>query len=81
MNTAGFQVMVKPGGSMQHRLRLSLLLCKEHLYSEGRHRLSDAMSENYVRQVLEGPGEVSLAWQGGRPTLLGFEFYHLKYSR
>lgn len=74
----GFHVMVKPGGSACNiDCDYCYFLSKQQLYPDGRHRMSDAMLENYVRQMLQsqGPGDVSLAWQGGEPTLLGIEFY------
>jgi uncharacterized protein len=78
MSTAGFHVMVKPGGSACNiDCDYCYFLSKQQLYPEGRHRMSDALLESYIRQMLEcqGDGEVSLAWQGGEPTLLGIEFY------
>ena len=40
-------------------------------------RMSDELLDTYIRQYIErqdGP-EVSFAWQGGEPTLLGVEFF------
>lgn len=78
MSAAGFHVMVKPGGSLCNiDCDYCYFLSKQQLYSVGRHRMSEATLESYVRQMLEshGTGEVNFAWQGGEPTLLGIEFY------
>lgn len=51
--------------------------------------MSDELLENYIRQLIEaqqGP-EVTIAWQGGEPTLMGLDFfrravvYGKKYAR
>ena len=50
---------------------------KEALYPGDRFRMSDLTLERYVRQVIEaqtGP-EVTIAWQGGEPTLMGVDFF------
>ncbi len=39
--------------------------------------MSDELLENYIRQLIEaqqGP-EVTIAWQGGEPTLMGLDFF------
>ena len=51
-------------------------LSKEALYLGDRFRMGDDLLEQYVRQVIEaqaGP-QVTVAWQGGEPTLMGVEF-------
>ena len=50
---------------------------KEAPYPGDRFRMSDLTLERYVRQVIEaqtGP-EVTIAWQGGEPTLMGVDFF------
>ena len=38
--------------------------------------MSPAIQEELIRQVMQQSGEsVSLAWQGGEPTLMGLDFY------
>lgn len=40
------------------------------------HRMSPAVQEELIRQVMQQSGDnVSLAWQGGEPTLMGLDFY------
>lgn len=51
---------------------------KETLYPEkSNFRMSDEVLENYIKSYIESqPGqEVSFAWQGGEPTLLGVKFF------
>jgi len=52
-------------------------LSKEALYPGDRFRMSDEMLERYVRQVIESQDdpEVTVAWQGGEPTLMGVDFF------
>ncbi len=77
-----FQVMTKPIGP---RCNIACKYCyyleKEQLYpDEKRFRMSDAVLERYVRdliaaEVKAGQREVLFAWQGGEPTLLGVDFF------
>jgi len=40
------------------------------------HRMNPAVQEELIRQVMQQSGDnVSLAWQGGEPTLMGLDFY------
>jgi len=50
---------------------------KIELFPEpGRHRMSDEVLEELVRQVMSQGGEqVVFTWQGGEPTLMGLPFY------
>ncbi|MGA1820634.1 MAG: radical SAM protein, partial [Thermoplasmatota archaeon] len=47
------------------------------LYPDEKHRMSDATLEVYIRQLLESHRlpEVTVAWQGGEPTLMGLDFF------
>ncbi len=47
------------------------------LYPGDSFRMSGELLETYLRQLLEAQpdGEVSVAWQGGEPTLMGLEFF------
>ncbi len=74
-----FHVLAKPTGSL---CNLACSYCfyleKAHLYPDAKiFRMSDEVLERYVRDYIAAqPGQnVSFAWQGGEPTLLGVEFY------
>lgn len=73
-----FHLMAKPGGS---RCNLSCHYCfylpKGELYPGSRFRMSDEVLEEYIRQTIEAHciPEVTFAWQGGEPTLLGRDFF------
>ncbi len=73
-----FHVMAKPTGA---RCNLSCKYCfflkKEYLYPNGTFRMSDAVLESYIRQTIDlhrAPA-VTIAWQGGEPTLMGMDFF------
>ena len=73
-----FHVMAKPTGA---RCNLACDYCfflkKDRLYPESDFRMSDETMEAYIRQTIEGHSvpEVTVAWQGGEPTLMGLDFY------
>ncbi len=73
-----FHVMAKPTGA---RCNLDCAYCfflkKDRLYPGSDFRMSDEVLEAYVRQTLEGQTapEVTIAWQGGEPTLMGLDFF------
>ncbi len=73
-----FHVMAKPTGA---RCNLQCAYCfflrKERLYPGSDFRMTDEVMEAYVRQTLEAHHvpDVSLAWQGGEPTLMGLDFF------
>ncbi len=53
-------------------------LSKEMLYPGSRFRMADELLETYIRQLIEAHSrvpEVTIAWQGGEPTLMGVEFF------
>jgi uncharacterized protein len=48
------------------------------LYPGSRFRMADELLETYLRQLIEAHGqiaEVTIAWQGGEPTLMGLGFF------
>jgi len=86
-----FHVMTKPIGPICNLdCEYCFYLDKEKLYPNTRSfRMTDAVLENYVRQYIEAQqvNEVTFAWQGGEPTLMGVDFfrraieYQNKYRR
>jgi uncharacterized protein len=73
-----FHVMAKPAGS---RCNLSCDYCffqkKKYLYPKSDFRMSDKVMESYIRQTIEAQNvpEITIAWQGGEPTLMGLDFF------
>ena len=74
-----FHILTKPVGPI---CNLDCSYCfyleKEKLYpGETQWRMSDAVLSEYIRQYIHSqPGpEISFAWQGGEPTLLGVDFF------
>ncbi len=77
--TAAFHVMAKPtGAACNLDCHYCFFLKKEALYRGSGFRMSDEVMEAHIRQTIEaqpGAPEVTMAWQGGEPTLMGLEFY------
>ena len=75
-----FHIMAKPIGPI---CNLDCTYCyyleKENLYAgSGRDfRMADDVLETYIRQYIQSQPaqQVSFAWQGGEPTLLGIPFF------
>lgn len=73
-----FHVLAKPTGS---RCNLYCDYCfflkKEKLYPGSNFRMSDDVMESYIRQTIEAHQglQVTIAWQGGEPTLMGLDFF------
>lgn len=73
-----FHVMAKPRGSICNLdCQYCFYLKKEKLYPDAHFRMSTEMLERYTRQYIEAQNtpEVTFAWQGGEPTLMGLDFY------
>jgi uncharacterized protein len=73
-----FHLLAKPSGSTCNiDCRYCFFLSKEALYPNEKHRMSQATLETYIRQLLEShrTPEVTVAWQGGEPTLMKVGFF------
>lgn len=76
-----FHVMAKPIGPICNLdCRYCYYLHKEELYPSGnKWKIEDDCLESYIQQYMETQpktsGEVTFAWQGGEPTLMGVEFF------
>ncbi len=73
-----FHVLVKPtGATCNLDCAYCFFLSKEMLYPGSRFRMADELLETYIRQLIEShrTSEVSIAWQGGEPTLMGVDFF------
>jgi uncharacterized protein len=73
-----FHLLAKPSGSTCNiDCKYCFFLSKEALYPNDKHRMSQATLEAYIRQLMESHRlpEVTVAWQGGEPTLMGLEFF------
>ena len=74
----GFHVMAKPRGAI---CNLDCSYCyyldKKELYPGSRFRMGDAVLESFVSQYIgaQQVPQVTFAWQGGEPTLMGLEFF------
>ena len=77
-NPSRIHVLVKPTGSACNlNCSYCFYLKKELLYPGSNFRMSDEVLENYIRQLIEShrSDKVTVAWQGGEPTLMGVDFY------
>jgi uncharacterized protein len=74
-----FHVMTKPIGPICNLdCKYCFYLEKEKLFpSNENFRMTDEVLDVYVRQFIESQNspQVSFAWQGGEPTLLGVNFF------
>ena len=74
-----FHLLAKPTGAVCNLdCAYCFFLSKEMLYPGSRFRMAEELLETYVRQLVEahaGVPVVTIAWQGGEPTLMGLEFF------
>ena len=74
----GFHLLAKPSGATCNiDCTYCFFLSKEALYPNEKSRMSAATLEAYIRQLLEShrTPQVTVAWQGGEPTLMKLEFF------
>jgi uncharacterized protein len=70
--------MAKPTGARCNlRCDYCFFLEKEELYPDSDFRMPDEVMQAYIEQAASAqPGpQVTLAWQGGEPTLMGLDFF------
>ncbi len=75
---SAYHVLAKPSGAICNLdCAYCFFLSKEQLYPGSHFRMSDELLEIYIRQLIDShrAPEVTIAWQGGEPTLMGLEFY------
>jgi uncharacterized protein len=73
-----FHLLAKPtGATCNLDCKYCFFLSKEMLYPGSRFRMADNLLELYIKQLLEShqSPEVTIAWQGGEPTLMGLDFF------
>jgi uncharacterized protein len=73
-----FHIMVKPRGSICNLdCHYCYYLSKENLYPGSGFRMPEDVLEEFTRQYIEAQqvSEVTFAWQGGEPTLMGLDFF------
>ena len=71
-------VLAKPTGSVCNlNCSYCFYLKKEILYPGSSFRMSDEVLDKYICQLIEShhADKVTVAWQGGEPTLMGVSFY------
>jgi serine-type anaerobic sulfatase-maturating enzyme len=73
-----FHIMAKPSGSACNlNCEYCFFLKKGKLYPASNFRMSDEVHESYIKQLFEAHQvpQVTVAWQGGEPTLMGLDFF------
>jgi len=71
-------VLAKPSGATCNlACSYCFFLDKELLYPNSNFRMNDEVLESFIRQLIEShrSPQVTVAWQGGEPTLMGVDFY------
>jgi len=86
----GFHLLAKPtGAACNLGCKYCFFLSKKDLYPGSSFRMSDELLEAYIHQYMDAQKipHVTIAWQGGEPTLMGLDFfrrsilYQQKYKR
>jgi uncharacterized protein len=75
---AAFHIMVKPTGAICNlNCSYCFYLKKKSLYPDKQFRMSDEVLKSYTRQLIEAhqTQQVTFAWQGGEPALMGIDFF------
>jgi uncharacterized protein len=75
---SSFHVLAKPTGSICNLdCKYCFFLSKDSLYAGSKFRMANDTLETYIKQVIESQRtpQVTIAWQGGEPTLMGLDFF------
>jgi uncharacterized protein len=76
---SAFHLLAKPTGAVCNLdCEYCFFLSKEMLYPGSRFRMADDLLEAYIGQLVEAHAQspfVTIAWQGGEPTLMGLDFF------
>ena len=75
---SAFHLLAKPSGAdCNLDCAYCFFLDKANLYPGSDFRMTPAVQEQYIRQLIEShqTDDVNIAWQGGEPTLMGLDFY------
>jgi len=83
MPPRAFHIMAKPTGAVCNlACDYCYFLSKAQLYPDSHFRMGDEVLEAYIRQLLEAHRvpQVTVAWQGGEPTLMGIGFFRRAQS-
>ena len=78
LTQTSFHLLAKPTGAICNLdCTYCFFLSKDALYPGDRMRMTTETLESYLKQLLasQPDGPVSVAWQGGEPTLMGLDFY------
>jgi uncharacterized protein len=73
-----FHVLAKPSGATCNlACSYCFFLDKELLYPNSKFRMTEETLEAYIRQLIAAhrSSQITVAWQGGEPTLMGVDFY------
>ena len=73
-----FHLLAKPTGAICNLdCAYCFFLDKEVFYPGSKFCMNDTVLEQYIRQLIEAhqTDQVTIAWQGGEPTLMGLDFY------
>jgi uncharacterized protein len=73
-----FSLLAKPSGAACNlACQYCFYLEKARLYPDSQYRMPDEVLKAYIKQFLHSQpgGEVTIAWQGGEPTLMGLDFF------
>ena len=73
-----FHLLAKPTGAICNLdCTYCFFLSKEALYPGSPFRMTDETLEAYIVQLIEAhtTPEVTVAWQGGEPTMMGLDFF------
>ncbi len=73
-----FHVLAKPTGAICNLdCSYCFFLDKEAFYPGSSFRMSDEVLDRYIASLIQGhrTRQVTVAWQGGEPTIMGVDFY------